>query len=154
MRRLIVFLMLLFIAINAYSQEQPEPNANGFIYAYRIEICWGTLMSTSVWQSMTYNSSVQIGAVGTHNYNGKLGIQTWEADVTSDPLIPKKLTISFDIGKNMIPNDAYNYHFYRLRIVSWLVDATGKVVSDEVISPFGWWVVIYTPKSTGQPVKK
>ena len=154
MRILLALIITLLLAFSIYAQT-PEPTEDNTLQKYSVEICWGTITGNSVWTPIAnFQWGIATGNVGTHKNNGRLGIQTWEADVTVDPLIPLRLIGTFNLIATDIPNDEYKFHFYRIQIKSFLVDKiTGLPVGESAISTISDWVVIHQAKPTGKPVK-
>jgi hypothetical protein len=149
----LILVVLLTPFIMAQTPAEPiQPTVE-----YTIEICWGTLTSTSTWSPLAADIGiVNESADGIHHYLSKLGPQLWEAPISFDPLIPQKIIISFNMTKDMIPKDGFNFHFYRIRIVK----TTSNQVTNEgivdntvivIMSQASEWVVIYEEKVVGKP---
>jgi len=148
-----VALIVLFATSNVLSlDELPEPINPDTIFT--AEICWGTVTGNSTWIAIPITTNIISETIsGTHNYLSKLGPQSWESSITVDPINPLKLLLVFNITEDMIPNDGYNYHFYRLRVNGRLV-VDGKVTDIQATSSISNWVVIYRLSSSGKPIKK
>ena len=158
MGKLAIFLLILLLCFPFIAVAQdPPPEPKPPTVEFTVEICWGTLTSTSTWSPLAVDLSIVDGAAdGIHHYLSKLGPQLWEAPISFDPLLQQKILISFNMTKEMIPKDNYNYHFHRIRIVKTTRgQVTPEGIVDDtvivVISQASEWVVIYEDKVVGKP---
>jgi hypothetical protein len=137
MRRLVLLILFLLVS-NIAAAELPDP-IDIYKYNFRVELLWGTLISTStVWIPILSTYTISTGVVGLHNSKGKLGNQKWEMLLNNS----YKVSLEFIITKNMVPINSMNYQFYCIRVMYWIEDSKGIIISEKVTSLASDWKII------------
>jgi hypothetical protein len=140
MKRLLILLILFLLVSNVIAAELPDPTSI-YKYNFSVELLWGTLLSTStVWVPISSRFKIKSGVVGIHDLKSKFGNQKWEMQLDST----NKVLLEFVINKNSSPTNNLNYQFYRMRVIYWIEDSKGIIISEKVTSLASNWKIIHT----------
>ena len=143
---IVVFMVLALSCLSLFAQTTPPPTEAPEI-KYEAQICWGAITEDK-WQDIEITYNVVVGQVtAKHKYNGKLGMQIWEAAACNDTT--SKVVFNFDI-LSIPDNLKFWYYYIRLRGYTEI----GEDRSPGSFSDASEWLSIHDIGKPSKPVGK